>query len=58
MLQELFGGKHYQAFEIEDVSRKLVDIWLGGMLPQSACLARQESSPALERAASKVESRN
>ena len=37
MLQELFGGQQYQPFQVEEVSRTLVDIWLGGMLPREEC---------------------
>ncbi len=31
-VQELFGGKRYQKFSVQAVSRTLVDIWLQGML--------------------------
>jgi AcrR family transcriptional regulator len=31
LIQELFGGKHYQKFEIEKVSATLTQIWLAGM---------------------------
>jgi AcrR family transcriptional regulator len=34
-VQELFGGKRYQKFSVQQVSRTLVDIWLQGMLPPS-----------------------
>jgi AcrR family transcriptional regulator len=30
--QELFGGKRYQKFSVQQVSKTLVDIWLQGML--------------------------
>lgn len=32
-VQELFGGKRYQRFSVQQVSSTLVDIWLQGMLP-------------------------
>ena len=31
-VQELFGGKRFQKFSVEQVSKTLVDIWLQGML--------------------------
>jgi AcrR family transcriptional regulator len=31
-VQELFGGKRYHKFSVQQVSRTLVDIWLHGML--------------------------
>lgn len=31
-VQELFGGKRYQKFSVQQVSRTLVEIWLQGML--------------------------
>jgi AcrR family transcriptional regulator len=31
-VQELFGGKRYQNFDVQQVSRTLADIWLQGML--------------------------
>jgi TetR/AcrR family transcriptional regulator len=31
-VQELFGGKRFQKFENQEVSRTLADIWLAGML--------------------------
>jgi len=31
-VQELFGGKRFQEFSVEQVSKTLVDIWLQGML--------------------------
>jgi AcrR family transcriptional regulator len=31
-VQELFGGKRYQQFEVEQVSRTMAEIWLRGML--------------------------
>lgn len=34
LVQELFGAKEYQPFDLETVSDTLVDIWLGGMLPR------------------------
>ena len=32
LIQELFGGKRYQKFDLRRVSRTLTDIWLAGML--------------------------
>ncbi len=34
-VQELFGGKHYQSFNIEEVSRTIATIWLRGMLAET-----------------------
>jgi TetR/AcrR family transcriptional regulator len=31
-IQELFGGKRYQEFSVEEVSRNLADVWLQGAL--------------------------
>jgi AcrR family transcriptional regulator len=31
-VQELFGGKHYQKFNVEEVSGTLAEIWLQGMM--------------------------
>jgi TetR/AcrR family transcriptional regulator len=35
-VQELFGGKHYQDFSVQEVSATLADVWLQGMLPVGA----------------------
>jgi hypothetical protein len=32
LIQELFGGKHYQDFDLEKVSRTITQIWLAGMV--------------------------
>jgi len=44
-VQELFGGKRYQKFDVQRVSRTLSDIWLRGMLatPQAASLQPTKS---------------
>jgi len=31
LIQEIYGAKRYQDFDVTEVSRTLVDIWLGGM---------------------------
>jgi AcrR family transcriptional regulator len=31
LVQEIFGAKRYQDFDVEEVSETLTDIWLGGM---------------------------
>ena len=31
LIQEIFGGKRYQDFDVREVSETLTDIWLGGM---------------------------
>lgn len=31
LIQEIFGGKRYQEFDVKEVSVTLTDIWLGGM---------------------------
>ena len=45
-VQELFGGKRFQKFSVEQVSRTLVDIWLEGMLqpPKAAPGVRSRKS--------------
>ena len=32
-VQELFGGKHYQDFSVQEVSQTLAEVWLQGVLP-------------------------
>jgi AcrR family transcriptional regulator len=44
-VQELFGGKRYQKFSVQQVSSTLVDIWLRGMLPQGALARTSYSLP-------------
>jgi AcrR family transcriptional regulator len=39
-VQELFGGKRYQEFSVQEVSRNLADVWLQG------ALARREGNGA------------
>ena len=43
-VQELFGGKRYQKFDVQQVSRTLAEIWLQGML------AKPGPDPYFERA--------
>ena len=31
LIQEIYGGKRYQDFDVKEVSETLTDIWLGGM---------------------------
>jgi hypothetical protein len=31
LVQEIFGAKRYQDFDVKEVSETLTDIWLGGM---------------------------
>jgi AcrR family transcriptional regulator len=31
LIQEIYGGKRYQDFDVQEVSETLTDIWLGGM---------------------------
>jgi AcrR family transcriptional regulator len=50
MLQELFGGSPEGPRQEEAVCRKLVDIWLEGMLPAGAGGAGTANSPAAETA--------
>lgn len=40
-VQELFGGKRYQHFSVQDVSKTLAEVWLQGMLsvPEKVSLA-------------------
>lgn len=44
-VQELFGGKRYQKFSVQQVSSTLVDIWLRGMLPQGESATTSYSLP-------------
>jgi hypothetical protein len=37
LIQELFGGKRYQKFDLNKVSSTLADIWLQGMLARDGC---------------------
>ena len=36
LIQEIYGAKRYQDFDVEEVSRTLTDIWLGGMQVRSS----------------------
>jgi AcrR family transcriptional regulator len=36
LIQELFGAKHYQEFDIDETSRVLANVWLQGMEPRGA----------------------
>lgn len=31
LIQELFGGRHYHKFDVDDVARTLADLWLDGI---------------------------
>jgi len=31
LIQEIYGAKRYQEFDVKEVSETLTDIWLGGM---------------------------
>jgi AcrR family transcriptional regulator len=42
-VQELFGGKRYQKFDNQQVSRTLADIWLAGMLERGVVQKRNRS---------------
>ncbi len=35
-VQDLYGGKRYQNFDIKEVSRTMAEIWLAGMQPRRA----------------------
>lgn len=52
-VQELFGGKRYQAFDVEQVSRTMAEIWLDGMRPRgksaTAVRARKSKSKGIHR---------
>ena len=43
-VQELFGGKRFQKFENQQVSRTLADIWLAGMLARKPEQKRARSA--------------
>jgi AcrR family transcriptional regulator len=36
LIQDLFGGKKYQTFDVSEVSQTLAELWLKGMLPRGA----------------------
>lgn len=38
MVQDLFGARDYQDFDIDKASRTLADLWLNGMLPRNSDL--------------------
>jgi len=40
-VQELFGGKRYQKFDVQQVSRTLADIWLRGMVAATEAASLQ-----------------
>lgn len=42
-VQELFGGKRYQKFDNQQVSRTLADIWLAGMLQRGTAPQRSRN---------------
>ena len=51
-VQELFGGKHYQKFDVQQVSRTLAEIWLQGMLAKPGpdrCLSSAKPRNANQR---------
>jgi AcrR family transcriptional regulator len=43
-VQELFGGKRYQKFDVQHVSRTMAEIWLRGMLRTGATTGRNGNS--------------
>lgn len=43
-VQELFGGKRFQKFDNQQVSRTLADIWLAGMLARKPVQKRARSA--------------
>ncbi len=43
LIQELYGGKRYQNFDIPEVSATVTDIWLGGMLARSGHDAKHQN---------------
>ncbi len=43
LIQELYGGKRYQNFDIREVSATITDIWLGGMLARNGHDAKRHS---------------
>jgi AcrR family transcriptional regulator len=46
LIQELFGAKHYQDFELGEASHAIADIWLHGMLPGREARPARRSQPA------------
>jgi AcrR family transcriptional regulator len=41
LIQELFGAKRYQEFDIDETSRALADVWLQGMEPRGEAAERR-----------------
>lgn len=48
-VQELFGGKHYQSFNIDEVSRTIATIWLQGMLAETSPAKPAKRNPKKSR---------
>ena len=40
-IQELFGGKRYQNFSVQQVSKTLAEVWLQGMLSAAQIASSQ-----------------
>jgi AcrR family transcriptional regulator len=45
LIQELFGAKRYQAFDVDEASRTLADVWLKGMLPDTPVPGSAKTGP-------------
>lgn len=43
-IQDVFGGKHFRDYPLEEVSQKLAEIWLEGMRPQKIAIGRRRAS--------------
>jgi len=48
-IQEIYGAKRYQDFDVKEVSETLTDIWLGGM-----ATPRRPESPAQRKAKAQI----
>jgi hypothetical protein len=43
-IQELFGGKRYQNFSVQEVSKMLAEVWLQGMLSAPEIASSQRTA--------------
>jgi len=43
LIQEIYGARHYQDFDVKEVSEVLTDIWLGGMEVRNGLKPRRKA---------------
>lgn len=46
LIQEIFGGKRFQQFDVKEVSQTLTDIWIEGMLARNHHKRRSQTKAA------------